>query len=68
MICFYWEKNEVKLKWFIMKGLLIGFDGFILLYGRDLLLVWNKNYVCVFFIVKLNIWIKFGFFVKFYFG
>lgn len=68
MICFYGEKNEVKLKWFIMKGLLIGFDGFILLYGRDLLLVWNENYVCVFFIVKLNIWIKFGFFVKFYFG
>lgn len=33
------RKNEAKLKWFIMKGLLIGFDGFILLYGRDLLLV-----------------------------
>lgn len=36
---FLWRKNEAKLKWFIMKGLLIGFDGFILLYGRDLLLV-----------------------------
>lgn len=23
------RKNEAKLKWFIMKGLLIGFDGFI---------------------------------------